>query len=127
MKEKLNSKIITDESQKDFLYKMLNAYTDSIFSLERVDDNSFKNLNLSKILKRPHEKKHCLLFIVKVEDNNILALYRNLNNKWIVFDVNNELIDETRSLFIGEYSLSFENQTLAIFDFEIFIIKLEEI
>ena len=127
MKEKLNSKIITDESQKDFLYKMLNEYTDSIFSLDKIDDKSSKNLNLSKILKRSHKKKHCLLFIVKVEDNNILALYRKLDNRWIVFDVNNELIDKDRSLFIGEYFIGFENQTLAIFDFEIFIIKLEEI
>lgn len=127
MKEKLNSKIITDESQKDFLYKMLNEYTDSIFSLDKVDDKSSKNLNLSEILKRPHKKKHCLLFIVKVENNNILALYRKLDNRWIVFDVNNELIDKDRSLFIGEYFIGFENQTLTIFDFEIFIIKLDEI
>ena len=127
MKEKLNSKILTDESQKDFLYKMLNEYIYSIFSLDKVDDNNSNNLNLSKILKRPLEKKHCLLFIVKVEDNNILALLRNLKKRWIVFDVNNKLIDKDRSLFFGEYFLGFENQTLEILDFEIFIIKLEEI
>ena len=127
MKEKLNSKILTDESQKDFLYKVLNENIDSIVSFDKVDCNSSKDLDLTKILKKTQKKKHCLLLIVKVEDNNILALYRNLDNRWIVFGINDKFIYKDRSLFITENFLYFENQTLIYFDFEIFIIKLGQI
>ena len=127
MKEKLNSKILTDESQKDFLYKVLNENIDSIVSFDKVDCNSSKDLDLTKILKKIKKKKHYLLLIVKVEDNNILALYRNLDNRWIVFGINDKFIYKDRSLFITKNFLGFENQTLIYFDFEIFIIKLGQI
>ena len=62
MKEKLNSKILTDESQKDFLYKVLNENIDSIVSFDKVDCNSSKDLDLTKILKKIKKKK--ALFII---------------------------------------------------------------
>ena len=106
---------------------MLNENIDSIVSFDKVDCNSSKDLDLTKILKKAQKKKNCLLLIVKVEDNNILALYRNLDNRWIVFGINDKFIYKDRSLFITENFLYFENQTLIYFDFEIFIIKLGQI
>ena len=62
MNEKLNSKILTDKSQKDFLYKGLNEYIDSIFNLDKVDYNDYKNSKLSKVVRISKKKK--TLFII---------------------------------------------------------------
>ena len=138
MTEKLDSKIITNKSQKDFLFKGLIKYIYKILYPEYQKVNC-KNISCLKILKQ--YKKNNVLLIIKTKDENIYGAYKNSrwnHDEWIVFDINNRIIFETRknkiplhNFILRKDSLYIESKTkkkeYLIFDIEIFVIKLEEI
>ena len=87
LKNELDSKILTDKSQKDFLCKGLIEHIDVVFHLYKILDKTCKIIY--KQLKEK-SKKNCLLIIIKTKDENIFAAYKNFN-EWIIFDMIMEL------------------------------------
>ena len=94
LKNELDSKILTDKSQKDFLCKGLIEHIDVVLHLYKILDKTCKIIY--KQLKEK-SKKNCLLIIIKTKDENIFAAYKNFN-EWIFFDIDNGIIFETEDI-----------------------------